>query len=363
MNFHPKVIYFDLFQVKFIKENKKMNNSLSMSEECSISLTGNLIQNIMRLLVNIFGLIGNGLCVIVFTKIILKTQTQSNLFKFLLLKSIFDFCNFITNFGVFFYYCSSCTRKKSFGLEVWNIWFYNYTEYAAETASAIFEVAATFDCFITAKKLLFFCQRKLYFYLFSISVSISCVLLYLIIPFGYSIIKISSSNVSNQTFSYYTYKTNNFGSSKFSEYFYDADSSIRDGLFLLILLILNILILKLLKKSTQRRRNMVGNTTNNNSNNNLLSTAKNAEQKRMRMIAATGLNYMVGHLIFLVYNFTTTYYANSNTFCFHNFIFFFYDLCYADSIIFYYYFNNVFKKFLIQLVPFYHGNNQINTIN
>jgi hypothetical protein len=330
-----------------------------MLRNCSISLVVDLIADSVVLFVNVFGLIGNGLCIVVFSKILLKTQTQGNLFRFLLLKSIADFSYFISNFWSLFYYCTICNMFKFFIFQIWYIWFYYYFQYFGCTISSVFEVAATFDCLITINKTFIFCQKKLFFYSFSFFVLIFLVLFYLIYPFGYKIEK-KTNFIDNMTTSFYDNEFNQFGSSFFYKNVVLIDSMVRDGLFLLILIILNGFILNLLKKSTQRRRALVGNNRNND---NTLLTSQNAERRRMKMIIATGLNYMIGHSIFLTENIISISKKQFDVFCSFRFLIFFYDFYYADSIILYFLFNNIFKKFLIELIPFNKRNNQINNIN
>jgi hypothetical protein len=317
------------------------NNS---NETICSSMIKEIIGESLTISVNILGLIGNGLCIITFSKIIIKKQSQGNLFNYLLLKSIIDFIDFISNsFGVL-YYCYNCQMSNWYIFQIWAIWFYNYVEFIAETVSAILEIAATFDCLITINKTFIYCQRKSFFYLFSTLILVGFTLFYLIFPLGYKIKKHDSN---------FDYNYNDFGSTSFYSHITIIDSIIRDGIFLLIIITLNKFVLDLLKKSTQRRRELSGQVTNDN---NLLTVAQSAERKRMIMIIATGLNYMIGHFINLAFTIITTLNKELNTFCLHKFWILLYDLSYANNIFIYYFFNNVFRRFLNELVPFYKRN-------
>jgi hypothetical protein len=142
------------------------------------------------------------------------------------------------------------------------------------------EISATIDCLITINKTFIFCQKKSFFLIFSVVIVIWYSLFYLIFPFGFEIVH--KSEKWNLNVSFYVHQFNHFGSTKFYKTIYIIDSSIREGIFLIIIMILNGFIISLLKKSTQRRRILVGNNRNND--NTLLRSSQNAERKRMKMI-------------------------------------------------------------------------------
>jgi hypothetical protein len=160
--------------------------------------------------------------------------------------------------------------------------------------------------------------------------------------------------INNKTLILYYYDSNSFGLSSFCLTFEVVDSLMRDGLFFIILLGINLLILILLKTTTKRCC-----TFNLNGNNRvLLKISQNAERKKMIMIIGAGLNYMIGHFPYFI--FTTLYNFNDhNIYCIYNYIYFLYSLSYADGIFFYFFFNNIFKRFSIGLIPFLPNRNNI----
>jgi hypothetical protein len=325
-----------------------MNNSReSASRNCSKDSIKEFLFNYLEPSLNVFGIIANGFCVIVFFKILTRRQSLQgivsggNIFKYLFLKSIMDFLNFVSNFFETFYDCHNCESSKSFVAKLWFIWIYNYFQYIVQTSSSVFEIAATFDCYITIIKKFTFFQTNLFFYSFSSLVVIVCTLVYIIFPFNFTIKK-----VSNHT---YEYDYSKFGKTSLSNSLYMADSFIRDGFFLVVLIFLNALILSLLIKTTKRRRDLVRNNMNNSS---LLTIAQKAERKRMIMITLTGLNYMIGHSLFFVYNILPNKDERDMGYCLFRYLYFFYIVSYANSIIFYYFFNSIFKRYLIGLIPF-----------
>jgi hypothetical protein len=331
------------------KVQKLMNNSNSVT--CLYSSILDLFSRYLENVLNIFGIIANGLCFIIFIKIVKRRQLHSNMFKYLLMKSLIDCLNFLSNSFQYLFYCSNCRTSSSYLIVVWYIWVYNYFQSITEVGSGIFEIIATFDCFITISSTFKWCQNNLFFYLFTI-LSILLVSIYLLIyPFGFVISKKIQSNV-NTSFTIYFYEYNDFGESSVYSDLAAANAIVRDGVFLIILLSLNLMILISLKKTTERRRIL----TKNNTNQNLLSASQNAENKKLIMVLAIGLNYTIGHLPYFVWTIMTLFFNDYGT-CYYKFVYFVYLMSYADGIFFYFFFNNIFKRFLIGFIPFLNRNN------
>jgi hypothetical protein len=321
-----------------------MNNS----ETIKCSNVGQFIQLYLVTIMNLFGIIANGLCIIVFIKMIRGPHT--NMSKYLLMKSLSDFFISFINIFQYFYFCSNCKSSTSFIKQLWYGWFYFYIGNIFESTSSIFEIAAIFDCYITITSKLRLIQKNLFFYLFSIAVIIVFSLFHLIVPFGLTIkrnIEIDSND--NKTRTSYSSEFNDFGHSSFYSNFGLVSAIMRDYIFWILLLILNIMVLFLLKRTTQRRRAL---EDGNNANNNLSAKAHHAEKKKMIMIIAIGCNYLIGHLPYFIWLTLFFYiYKNIND-CSFIYVYFLYYLSYVTGIFFYFFFNNVFRKLLIELVPF-----------
>jgi hypothetical protein len=73
------------------------------------------------------------------------------------------------------------------------------------------------------------------------------------------------------------------------------------------------------------------------------------------MIIVTGLNFMIGHLPYFTWTFIITLIKKMNQ-CYSIFPLISYYISYADSIFFYFFFNNIFKKFLIESIPLINRN-------
>jgi hypothetical protein len=117
----------------------------------------------------------------------------------------------------YLYFCRKCRTTSSYLIQIWYIWSYIYFENIFMTISAIFEIAATFNCYISISAKFEYCQTNLFFYIFSTTVILLVSICYIILPLGYVIKnenKIDLNN-DNETYSYFSYEYNDFGSSKF----------------------------------------------------------------------------------------------------------------------------------------------------
>jgi hypothetical protein len=110
----------------------------------------------------------------------------------------------------------------------------------------------------------------------------------------------------------------------------------------IILVVLNVLILISLIKATKRRRNLAG-----NNNDHLMLSSQKAERKKMLMILTTGINYMIGHLPNFIVSFLLDHSQIFLNCSFRNIIGLLCDLSYVDGIVFYFLFNNIFRRILI----------------
>jgi hypothetical protein len=317
-----------------------MNNSSLL--KCKNNPTKDFLNTYFDNFLNIFGIVANGLCIIIFIKIL--KRSKCNMFKFLLMKSLSDFLYSISNIFRYFYYCSNCRTSSSYLIQVWYIWFYIYFENFLETLSAIFEISATFVCYTTINLKLKCCQNIKFFYVWCIIVILTNFIIHLIYPLSY-VIKKTTALTSN--YSYY----NDFNEFGYSALIIDAKLVIllvKGCFFIIILIILNVLIIITLKRSTERRRALNGTDLS-------LIISLKAERKKMLMIIALGMNYLIGPFSFFIFTLLFTFY-DPYIYCYDEYFILFYFLTYTDSIFFYFFFNNVFRRFLLDLIPFYNRN-------
>jgi hypothetical protein len=309
-----------------------MNNSEIRNYSCF-----NTIRIEMTLF--IIGIITNGICILIFSLIVKKTQLQSNMFKYLLIKSIIDFCICILQLMNSLNVCESFRTLLCFEMQ---IWIHRYLVLILLSLSIVFEIATAFDCYININKKFECCQTNLFFCLFSFCAVVVYFLVYLIVPMIYKLKKIILTNpLDNNTITYYFPELSSFGERLFKIGIDSLDSLLRDCLLFIILVVLNVLILISLIKATKRRRSLA-----RNNNDNLMLSSYKAERKKMLMILTTGINYMIGHLPFFIVSFLYDYfriYLN----CSYIYINLLFYLSYVDGIIFYFLFNNIFRRILI----------------
>jgi hypothetical protein len=294
---------------------------------------------IIKMTLYIIGIITNGICILIFSLIVKKTQLQSNMFKYLLIKSIIDFClcflQLMNSLNV-------CVSFRSLLCFVVQIWFFEYFQYIFLSLSIVFEIAASFDCYININKKLECCQTSLFFYLFSFCAVVVYFLVSLIYPLINKLVKITETDLlNNNTITYYSPELSSFGERIHKIGILSLDSLLRDCLLFIILVVLNVLILISLIKATKRRRNLA-----RNNNDNLMLSSQKAERKKMLMILTTGINYMIGHLPnFIIFFFL--HHFRIYLYCLGIYIDLLFFLSYVDGIIFYYLFNTIFKRTLI----------------
>jgi hypothetical protein len=293
-------------------------------------------------ILSIIGLIGNIFSIIVFS-LIIKNGQRDDMYKYLFLKSICEALGcFFSTFCPMYYYNGSL--KNSFVISVWFIWFQQYIIKALFMASSGFEIAATFNCSILIEKQLKWCEKRLSFFLWILSI--------LVLSFGVEIIPTFMLNMNeytfidqfNRTIHRYNVSYNHFGSKYYL--FGLGESIIKEVLFLLILLSLNIYILYKLIQIGRRKKRL---TTNNSNNQN----SHRAEKRKAMMIIVLFLKFIMGHLPnFLFFAFkkyfgSDQFWIGSTT---YGLIFLYFS--YSTSFFVYFSFNNVFRHLFLKFIPF-----------
>jgi hypothetical protein len=311
--------------------------------------------------IHITGVFTNGICIVVFSLIIKRTQQSSsssrtqgnNMFKYLLIKSIMDFVYCLSESLLYFRICRG--SYQSLACLVTSLWFYDYLYHSIVFLSIVFEIAATFDCYISINRKLKCCQTNFFFNSFSFVSIIFFMLITLIYPLKFKIEKtITTDLLNNKTLFQYNIAYSKFGEATSERTLIFVESLIFDFIMIIILLVFNVIILFSLFETTKRRRILAG---NNNNNNTLLTASQNAERKKIIMIVSTGFNYGVGHFIF--FGSSIVYFINRvSSYCLFDYTLVFYVVTYTDSIIFYFFFNNIFRKILIGFLKFLNRNNQ-----
>jgi hypothetical protein len=276
------------------------------------------------------GIITNTLCIIVFIRILRRENSNNQMFRYLLLKAIIDLIYLICNIMDLAIYCDSCTIKDSLFMSVWYVWFYWYLGTVNQCISSFLEIAATFNCLISIKNNLKYLNTKKSFYIISSIIFIFNLLSSSYIVLSFRIVRI------NGTLSQFTTKDTDFVYSLTFIYLQYTTTVIRDLGPMISLVTLNTLILIQLRQVSQRRKAVL---------NISIRLMRNAEANKTLMILSIGLNYIILHSPWMIYQlpiytktfFTQYYLSNGSIFC--------YNLSFVLPFFFYFAFNKTFRKY------------------
>jgi hypothetical protein len=214
-------------------------------------------------ILSIIGLITNILSSIVFSLIIKNGQRSNSddMYIYLLLKSICEGLGcFFSIFGVLYSYGGTLTN--TFTMTVWYIWFKEYIIKALFMASSGFEIAATFNCAISIKKQMKWCEKKLSFWLWVLFIIVLSFGVEMFGAFSYSMHRHTPIDEFNRTINTY-FAWHNALYSKRIKYGL-GESIIKEVSFLIILLLLNIYILIKLIQIGRRKKKLTSTSINSN---------------------------------------------------------------------------------------------------
>jgi hypothetical protein len=299
---------------------------------------------------SVVGIVLNSLCCVIHSRILKRNIHHGQMFKYLLIKSICDTLQFIFNSFGPFYYCKLCSSKWTYLIQIWNIWFNWYGMLIMQLLSGIFEVAASFDCFLTInkfKKFKFF-YSSTFFYIVTIVAIVYSSIFYIYLLFIYEIVATYSTNSLNTTqISYRTVETN-FSTTKLAKNLKFTHMAVRDIIILLLLLIINIFIFKTMRRvgKTKIRLQSVRVITRELT---VQIRKREAEQRRLLLIFSIGFNYFIGHLPVVVYYLVVLFTLERMNFfwnCYYMAISLIFYSSYIFPIVFYYLFNRVFKSYI-----------------
>jgi hypothetical protein len=292
-------------------------------------------------ILSIIGFILNLLSTIVFS-LMIKNGQRDDMYKHLLLKSI---CEMMGCFFSTFYPMSYYDGSLSFTyiMAVWNIWFKQYIIYGFFMASIGFEIAATFSCAISIEKKMKWCEKRLSFWIWVLTILILSFGIEMFPVFTYQI-KMLSYSKKNETFHEYHVRRNYLYSK--SKTFKLVDSIIKDVIFLMILLSLNCYILFKLIQIGRRKRRLNGNNSNNQNSN-------RAETRKITMIIVLFLIFFLGHLPFFICFAFGEIIVNYTFFSIlYKFGIIFLYFSYSASFLVYFAFNNNFRRLFLKIIHF-----------
>lgn len=328
-------------------KNNESNSSLDESQK--YSLIYEILAFHLVYILNFSGLILNFICILVFIKIVREEQTnQGHLFKYLLVKSIFDCLFFLQNIPHTIYYKRDFSVSDSYIMQLWFKYCFNYLYSIFSLLSVWFEIFATIDCLLLITRKFQWHKTKLFFVLVTISSTLITIIYYIPFLFWYTIQK-------NENGGYYP-KINKFRYKKIMNIINISHSIFRDISPIIISLILNVIILYHIHKTTLRRRKMEtkhnqskpkNDIASTNRNNNIVRKTQKAEKNKIKMILFTSFIHLF-RMPLVFYNF------NIFNILLNHFLSQLCLLCamfsYFISIIIYAAFNKTFKKVLLKFI-------------
>lgn len=278
-------------------------------------------------LLNSVGLMFNLLNILVFSKLIASKNVKSDMFKYLMIKSIFDAYYNFRNLIFIIYDCIHCSinENKYFLVFLWI--FVIYFGFVAQLLSVCCEIGATYDRYQHISNKLKMFKRTSYKFNLSLAFIFS-LLFYLNKIFERTLT--TRLTGFNGTSDYYILIFNSLGSSELALNIDFFQSLIKNGICVSLILILNILSLISIKKSMGNKRKMI-NKCNNRSENLTLKRNKSMAKLRVAktelkvtlMVLTTGILTVIGHGFMFVYNLPFMIeYANFCLYSITNFLFY-----------------------------------------
>jgi hypothetical protein len=280
------------------------------------------------------GILLNSMCIIIFTEIIKSespSQRNSNLFRFLLLKSIYDLFYMVIMLPEYnFFQSDEDSSLSTFIMQLWNLYSKKIFGYIFSTLSVFFEICASFDCLLMITQHLDRLRSKLCFKL-SVVLSFVCfILYYLPVLLNYKIVvAVHNHEHSNDTIFYNCKFTKN----EYLIAYRNIGIAFRDFISIFVIVGVNLLILLAIKKISERKKRI-------QSNFNHLS--HRAEMNKVKMILFTSLIYLL-HLPNLFGKFIKKNHCNSLIFKI------LIRFSYTISIFSYLFFNKNFRKVFFKL--------------
>ena len=175
-----------------------MNSSIgnaSLADDCFLSEDFSLTY--LHPVISFMGLVCNLFGSVVFMQIMRNIQLDSNMFKYLFIKSVNDFLQFAFHIFSPLFYGTVEQKKTLIGL-LWYLRLYGYPERTLNFCSSWMEVLATLDLFNLITKKLNFIMSKWFFASTVIIIHLYSVVFHIYILF---LFKINAGNETEQKIS------------------------------------------------------------------------------------------------------------------------------------------------------------------
>jgi hypothetical protein len=316
-----------------------LTNSTTLNSQFDVFsvVLGFYLLNIMTYM----GAVLNLFCILIFIKIVKAEQSnQGHLFKYLLIKSLFDCLFCVQNFPQMFYYRADFSISRSYAIQYWFMYCFYFLYPLTSQLSVWFEVAASIDCLFSVSRRFQFHKTKKCFWIVTIALISINFINYFPYLFRFTIEEYDDGDG-------YFIKTTKLGASRFIIYDHTLIHNIfRDVLPLFISIILNAIIFYYIRQLTMKRKQMIAPTLSTFSNhitNVMVKKAQKAEKNKIKMMFFTSFIHIF-HVPVIFFNFNILNVRSNN---------FLAQLCllsinmsYFVPIISYAAFNNTFERYL-----------------
>jgi hypothetical protein len=239
-----------------------------------------VVFNDIGIIITIAGFFANLFCIIVFSMINRTFNTNGQMYKYLLMKSIQDICIIILFAMNLYYYLCSHRIRNSFTMQFCYIYLYHFLSSLIKLYSTYFEVLGTIDCYLSIenkhKKIL----ARNFFKLSSSFVFAFFFIFYFAKLFVYKIVEIEN------------HEFNHVKTPLYFSLFYRTLSFIylffRDILGSFLCIYFNILIFLNIKKMSEKKKHL--------RNNLALIKSIEAQENKVKMIYFSTVNQVILHI-------------------------------------------------------------------
>ena len=284
----------------------------------------------------------NFICIIVFSKLLKNPDSNSEMVKYLLLKSFVDAYVMLKIVVFIFFDCNYCDQYQFYVTGLFKLIFLIYFSYVAQFLSIFCEFVAVFIRFATVSHIEFFLSRKMPFKQVIMLASIYGLLFYSYKLFENEITQSMYKNyLKNTSYLIYKLRPTSFGISDTILKFDFVHSLIRDGIIVVFILVLNISTLITMRKVLKKKRIILANLRVN-------TQADKAESHLTIMILLTGLIAIIGHGLYFLFN--TPSFVLMVSECVYPLISFFYNFSYLVNFFVYLFFNTMFRQCFLRFM-------------
>lgn len=314
--------------------NVNFNDSAVESDYCA----GHLLTLYVIPAISVVGFLLNSMSTFVLSRIVLKNSKINMLFKILYTKSLLQMTLLFINSFMPIYYCFECEISSSLITQIWYIYFFNFFEDVLINLIVIFEVCASFYCYLSiVNKFIIFSIdfSKISMRIFLLTVSLVTIANSSPIIFRFRIIQLDTN-------SKYDVVNTEYFNTTFDTYLRFVQSILRDFVSLIVLVTLQFILVYTIRIHVVAKKNI---SHSANANANAEAYLKNS----ILTVLCTGIIFIVGHIPLSIYYLPLDKSNKSFWSCYYFISLLPFYLSYLPTFFIYSFFNKVFAKNLKEI--------------